>query len=343
MALDPAGHPRVMIVGADPTHASLQAYQYAACDASCTNPGNWTLTRILGKSDIQVENSRYFALDPQGRPRFVYWDNNFTDHKGTYFAYCDAGCATAASWSEVKLSADEFVRPSLAFTAAGMARLAFYMSVAPDWKQYVFYAECSTVDCTSTSGAQLYEIQTNELANEPGGWFALRLDASDRPRLAVYSGNLASGSTLQPNQLYYLWCDSACATGASWTGYSLGLPTGVGTYVELVLDRQNRPRLAYEYTVQGLGYAWCTGNCESTSPSWQSMIAEPAAAVDQSDPIPLADGCSISTWFVGKRPSLALDPAGNPRFGHDAEHTQGGTCTGRTDYRWARFVLLSQP
>jgi hypothetical protein len=363
LALDSAGHPRIVWVGGDLNSQKLNAYYYATCNSGCTSAGGWSATRVLGTDTTLAHNSRFFALDSQGRPRFVSYedwcDGNCPVNKGTFLVYCDTGCMSPASWYKNQIiSEQEFALPSLALTSTGHPRLAAsYLDVSVNpAKRYAIYVECDSYCATGTIGAA-FDIYTCTLCNEPGGYFRLRLDSSNRPRLALYTGAVPAGSALEANKLYYLWCNTTCGNASSndWNGYSLGLPGGVGTYVDLALGPQNRPRLAYEDVTKGLVYAWCTVNCETTaSQVWQNTLVDSSDALDASEPVPPIPPCAVASWFTGKRASLAFDTSGNPRIAFDAEHWQGldpvtnppGSpgCPGfRMDQINARLAVLNQP
>jgi hypothetical protein len=127
----------------------------------------------------------------------------------------------------------------------------------------------------------------------------------------------------------------------------LGLPFTHGEAgVDLALDSQDRPRLAYHAPLAagyGLYYAWCNTNCEASAQGWQEQEVEPSEQVNQELPIPPSAGCSfplcdpprppctISSWNNGVRPAQGLDPAGNPRLAYDTDHEQGGSCQPFTD------------
>lgn len=149
-------------------------------------------------------------------------------------------------------------------------------------------------------------------------------------------------------EVHYVWCDAAaCLDGAAWGKADIGLPTFNGEGVAMALDAAGRPRLAYQMGDEGLGYAWCDGGCESAL-GWRSRTAEAMAAVSAEYPpgLPQHQGCPILTWLNGVRPSLALDPAGHPRLGYDAELWWGGSSpTIHCDIGVpvARITLFPQP
>ncbi len=80
-------------------------------------------------------------------------------------------------------------------------------------------------------------------------------------------------------------------------------------------------------------------------------MLEQSTALEADYPVAPIRHCSISTWVSGQQPLLALDPLGNPRIGHVAEHGYGGkdldepwkTCPSFTDIILARYLQAVQP
>jgi hypothetical protein len=330
LALDPAGHPRMLFYTSNNPSLSdnIHEYQYAVCDSGCASSANWTISVVARVDEIpgrrSEQNNRYFALDGQGHPAFVYTDAA-GGHTGTFYIHCDHDCTLAASWSEINLSSDHyFGKSALAFTPAGQPRLAVdYFGFDEQRQAYLtklLYLGCDTACDDPGQWQSLFLYSSIGDAN-----FSLQVDSYGRPRIALYPGNYVS-PPLQPYLLHYIWCNTACfdPTANNWYQASVGLPENHGGGIDLVLDQANRPRLAYEMGGEGLGYAWCTANCESPNPSWQRRTIESTTAIIARYPNFPVYSCSIQTWFNGKRPSLALNPAGKPHIGYDAEHWWGG-------------------
>jgi Fe-S-cluster-containing hydrogenase component 2 len=355
LALDSAGHPRLLLYTSDnpALPSDTHEYQYAVCNSGCVNSANWTISVVAIVNETagqrSFQNNHYFALDAQGRPAFVYADYS-NDHYGTFYTHCDANCETAANWSEVLLADGKwFLKPSLAFTPDGKPRLLLdYFVYAEQRQAYVtnlLYLGCDTACDTLTNW---YILILHSSIGNADAQFSLRLDSQGRPRIALYTGNYVS-QPLQPYRLHYLWCNTACFQNAvnDWNQALVGTPDNHGREVDLALDATNRPRLAYERDGAGLGYAWCNVNCESTSATWQANSVESTSAIIGQYPELPQYSCPIQTWFNGKRPSLALDVTGHPRIGYDAEHWWGGydafgnRC--HIEVPLARFALFNQP
>ncbi len=357
LALDPQGHPRLLWVGIDPSGQNLNAFMFAICNTGCTSLANWTVTRLLSLDTSMPHNSHFFSISSQGMNGFIYYIDMVGSSKGTYLAYCSTNCTDSASWFQNRLTTDQLEFPVLVFTKAGLPRVAAsYTSyqVDPPVTSLV-YLECDETCQNFTQGAS-FPLKTCSICDLQKGYLSLALDANDRPRMALYTGPLDPGGPLEANRLYYLFCNSNCGDlqNSGWDGYSLGLPSGVGPYVDLRIDAQNQPRLAYENETQGLDYSWCSAGCETASPTWHTLLADSSDALDLSEPVPAIPPCTVAGWFTGKRPSLALDAAGNPRIVYDAEHWQGldpvdyppgaPGCPGfKMDEINARLTLFNQP
>jgi hypothetical protein len=324
LALDPGGHPRMMLYGPvyDPTWPRMR-YQYAACNSGCTNPANWTITTLVTPIEPtatrEYDNNHYFALDGQGHPVLIYTDTSQNDHPGTFYLSCQTSCTDANQWIETTLTTGAlFDKPSLAFSPNGGARLAFgFFDENVDL--YLSYAEC---DANCTDGANWTATALVQIHGT--AMYSLRVDSSGRPRMGVYTGSYAYGP-FQPGKLYYLWCDAGCSGAQNWYLTDTQMPSGSGDGVDLALDAQDRPRMSFQIAGEGLGYTWCDANCESDSGVWGSLEAESQESLaDNYEVLPI-HRCTISTWLNGQRTSLALDSAGNPRIGYDAQHWWYGT------------------
>jgi hypothetical protein len=301
-------------------------------------------------------SNHYFALDPQGRPAFLYTRFEPDDPYMGFLDYaaCVAGsptgCTEAANWSITSLAHTNFPEnPSLAFAGAGRPRLA--IQVSNGIESSLWYTACDQ-SCTSAENwswtnitpTSYYETMT----------FSLRVDGQGRPRIALYAGAYnQSPSPFADNLLYYLWCDGGCADGqaGNWQGMAIGAPALSGDDVDVALDGQGRPRLVYGERNQGLGYSWCNENCTSPNASWHHAVAETSDSLsDDFEVLPIRR-CTVSTWFTGVRPALALDAQGNLRIAYDAQHywygteTVGGqvqTCNFK-DINVTRFAALDRP
>jgi len=326
LALTPVGQPRMMWATYD-TLSAHTIYQYATCDLTCTVPSNWTVTNVISAYTGLPNTINYFALDGQGRPRFVYVDDTYPGHIGTFFRSCDSDCTNSGQWNEVRLPVGYTWLPSLAIGANGMPRIAYWSKSS----NQVGYVECSAA-CNvpaNWSGTMLYPVDPSSF-----GSFTLQVNHDGQPRLGVFDGKF----------LWYAWCNAACTSSQNWDRQGLGLPEGFGDSATLALDSQDRPRFAYiiDYvsgrTFSGLGYGLCLADCESHAPSWQTTIIE---ASNDLPPVGIQPGCTTGVWFIRGSTSLALGVTGNPHFDYAAEHYQGGkvdNCPFTEDIYRVRFT-----
>lgn len=352
LALDAAGHPRIMLYTSNnPNLADNDhEYQYAVCDGGCTNSANWTITVVTAVNEIpgqrSHQNNRYFALDPWGRPAFV-----FTTGTGTAYAYCEQACTDAANWFALALINDQWSRKAaLAFTPTGDPRIVMDYFDANNIRTRLVYLGCETLACANLQGRFLITNTANGSPASIGGEanFGLRIDHNGQTRVALYTGSVVT-PPLQLTSLHYLGCNTDCLNPNAdpWSLINLGIPAYQGAGVDLALDPANRPRLAYELGGEGLGFAWCNTNCETTASNWQRKTVESTSAIVAQYPRFPPYSCPIQTWFNGKRPSLTLDQQGNPRVGYDAEHWWGGYFSDgsrcEVDVPLARFAMFTQP
>ena len=342
LALTQAGHPRLLLRGKNSNYDDL--FQYAACDINCTNSANWTILNVTTSTYSPVYESSYsghrtFALDHLDRPRFLY-RKTISD---AYYAYCDTDCTSTITdnWWEYPLNpavfSDPTNLPALTFTSSGQPRITAVIMGGPGSKDYLTYIACDT-DCINLANwtyTTLMERGSGHVSS------VLRFNSNGQPRLVFNQGSINSGPA---GYLWYWWCYSACTNGANWFGSSVGAQ-GQAEDPDLALDALNRPRIAFRDTSpDGLGYAWCDTSCESNSAVWNGGLVEASSDLDVEWDIQPPLNCSVAYWYNGYRPSLALDPAGNPRIGYVAQHLHGGgSCTVAEDYRAVRFAFFNQP
>jgi hypothetical protein len=334
LALTPEGHPRMVWYARTSLWENDGALYYAECNTACSNVSNWVRTNVVATSSVPA-GTRYFALDPAGRPRFVF-EADLNNQSGLYYAACDSDCTDSTNWRTTLISPGyTWFNEELIFNSAGWPRIATWLD------DKVTYIECNQA-CTDAENWIATTLSAVENGSDSS--FSLALDAQDRPRLAFYSGFLDSDNP-QDRRLFYFWCNAQnCQAPTSWDYHMTGLPARHGHDVVMKLDQQGRPHLAYlsenlpiGQTI-GLGYATCLAACETSAPSWQSQILETAGSLNTSNPIPIAPGYMMSSWlFIGERPSLALDPAtGNVRITYDTSHWQDTYA----DVKLVRFSML---
>lgn len=341
LQLDPDGHPRLLLEAY--SDRQIKAWQYAACDTNCDRQTNWTVTPITtthyGDPYTDEQTNHYFALDHAGHPGFIYMDfMSPEDHTGTYYAFCRAtephACVDVANWNERRLTQKNLVRGDLVYTHDNQAR--FLTEYSPDdYAVKLAYIECDGT-CSVLRFVQLWD--TDGYAH-----WSLRLDTSDRPRFALYSGWYVND--IPSHQVLYVWCDADCLSSTSWQSQALTPKADAQQQLDMQLDTQDRPRVVFNTS-----YAWCNATCQTNQGDWHAKMIETSSTLNQLYPVPLPTDCTESTWASGYIPTLALDPQGNPRVTFVAQHitsgvhrSDGRSCDGTVDIIWARFSMFPQP
>ncbi len=322
IALTAAGHPRLLYRSVR-ENFDARDYVYAACDANCTQPEQWSQTAVAATTYVNAMDwdlpQRSFALDAFGRPRFVYYTGGLGDpRKGAFYAACDSGCTEVSNWSETRIDRytgndyEIFQQPVLAITKQGQPRVLAHIIAGEN--EGIHYLSCDA-GCDATHKWERVFLMARGYG--PLAAWDLELDATDRPRVAIYQ---EGGDNDTGDVLIYGWCQSNCLNEAEWRGRSAGLPRNDGETPDLELDAHGKPRIAYhQANGKGLGLAWCDANCETADGVWQSRIIESSGALDATFPLPVPNGCDQAAWSGGLRPSLALDARGDLRIGSDAQ------------------------
>lgn len=331
VAVTPAGLPRLMIRVNSQEQPGARDYHYAECNSRCTEAGSWSTAMIAREystlGDVFTQNSprRSFALDPQGRPRFVYSDRNYViepDHYGAFYLWCDANCAdhTAANptWHEVNIArtspydAEIFDLPSLAFTPGGKPRIVTNIFPINEEQDGVFYVGC---DSNCGQPASWERVWLHERGSETDPSWDIEVNSSGLPRVAIYEGSQLEGAG---EELFYLWCDDNCFTAAGWRTLNLGLGKENGIGVDLELHN-NKPRLFYVHD-DGLavGLAECNAGCDAAS-GWSSRVLETSADIEAEFPVARPVTCDAGFWDM-RAPKLALTAAGSPVIAYNAAY-----------------------
>src|SRR5205085_2086328 len=143
--------PRILMTRTD-VEGNLY-FDYAECNSACTAAAHWHIVNVAAGQisffPSRSEGKMDFALDSQGRPRFVFFSNPFGQPDGgTFYAACDSACASSANWAITKLTDDELKGMSLAFTSSGGPRLAYTYVDMDTYEPMLAYAECNAA-CTN--------------------------------------------------------------------------------------------------------------------------------------------------------------------------------------------------
>ena len=331
LALTADGRPRILYRVSSEQNG--QIFYYAECNANCTQASGWSGAAVAYNQGMAVlemsddeQPQRYFALDPQGRPRFVYGDyNSFRDpdHIGSFYAFCDEGCTAASNWSEVQINKDnggvgpyrseDFYYPVLAFTPSGQPRV-LADGVTLNDESFLHYVAC---DSACEVAANWQSAPLWERGSGVNVSYDIEINAQGQPRVAYFDGARLGG---EGEWLYYGWCDQACTTATNWQRYDFQFVSKEGQEPDLELDAEGKPHIAYAiYSQGGLAYSWCESACESANGQWTHKVLESRNDLATAWDVAYPPHCDGGIWDA-LTPTLSLDKAGNAVFGYDATY-----------------------
>lgn len=338
LELTAAGAPRLLYISDEPERGGFE-HHYAACDQGCADPASWASTLVVtsynaGAITDQDQPQRSFALDPQGRPAFLYNDRNYQyaepDLYGAFYASCAANCSEAGSWTTTGLSRihrgylsfdyEKMNYEALRFTPDGKARfIAQVYALNEDGSSAesgLYYYGCDGDCADAGSWSRRYLLPTGGGAVPQPSW-DLAFDAQGRPHVALFLGDGINPAEFV-NQLLYISCSAAdcLAPGDSWSFSRVLKLRGAGQGADVEVDAQGRPRIAYIGESGDLGYAWCDAACATDGTAWGQQVVETEAQLRAAYPQVLPGHCRSDLW-TGLAPVLALDGGGNPRIAYD--------------------------
>lgn len=332
LELDNQGRPRLLISAESIRYQGGKDYWYASCSAAdCTTIDNWTASLVFSgrvpaynlTNDDQLPD-RSFALDPQGRPRFVVFDENqlaSPQHFGLYYLSCDSDCEQPSQWRETLTTVVEpyalerVSQPVLAFGPNGEPRIASAQFMPLDSRPPVLMYLACDAGCDSTGHWGRVELAERGGGAEPS--VDLEVDGAGRPRIAFYQEALLEG---QGKRLSYLACEAGCLDAGNWQRADLGPGAFNGQEPDLALDAQGRPRIAYaDWDNGGIGYAWCDSDCAAGTGAWQHRLLETRDDLYQAWPVAYPPHCTGGLWNT-LNPTLTLPASGPARIAYDATY-----------------------
>ncbi|MBC8077157.1 MAG: hypothetical protein H7Y32_13860, partial [Chloroflexales bacterium] len=298
-------------------------YDYWACEAQCGDGQNWSGLFVTEAAGVEMRNAympqRSFALDSQGRPRFV-WSNGWGNSRshGVYYAFCDeADCTQPDTWQHLQLA----VRDDKT-TTADYATLVFDGD-KPRLVTRINYSglpvETLYYDCDGDCSQRYnwaYSVLPHPDGNKQWASWDLALDKDGRPRIALYEP--ASIDITVGGKLFYAWCDTNCRFGDD-AFQMVQVAGGEGQSVDLAIDPNGRTHMVYDAGQRGiLGQMWCDTNCTSAE-SWQRRILETSEQLTQdlAPASPLSCDQQERVWFDAI-PQVAFDAQGKLVVAYDA-------------------------
>lgn len=328
--LTAGGAPRVLATVVPLDGPSERQFVYGACDRACTDINNWNWANVTFAYGSGVDSitalylpQRSFALDPAGRPRFVFYNADYRvepDRYGGYYAACDAACTDPLHWSVTTFTHErvlsEYVAenelinfPALAFTPDGKPRVvAMLYPLNGTGEDGIYYFAC---DAACEDPANWQRVMVADRGQGPYPIWDIAVDQNGRSHIAFFKAGAEDDSG---ERLHYLTCGAGCLNRANWEPVNLGLPRGVGDGVDIALDAQGRPRMAH-FSGEDLVYSWCDTGC--TDPrQWHHAVVDQDEQLEAEYPIARPITCDAGIWDVSS-PVLALDSTGHPRIAYE--------------------------
>jgi hypothetical protein len=300
-------------------------YHYYGCEQLCVNAENWMgvyVTEAMGVELWGADMPQHsFALDSQGRPRFVY-GNGWGNGRPTaiYYAFCDAAdCTQPGSWQEAVL----YDTTELKTITTDYGVLLFdgdkprvvtrlNLSGLPVSVNY-YVCDENCAERTSWSSHTLVHPEGKMWAN-----WDLALDANGRPHIALYEA--ASIDITVGGKLFYAWCEAEnCAAEENWNLTQVA--SGEGKNVDLGIDAGGRLHMVYDAGQRGtIGEVWCDTNCREAT-QWQRRILETSDELQAEFPVAAPFTCDQEerAWLDAV-PAVDFDSEGQLVVAYDVKH-----------------------
>lgn len=346
IALDATGRPQVLL-------STYQYVYYASCAGDCTDPAAWTTSIVLDHGSDREVTGEAFALDPQGRPRFVM--HTYVAYLGigqkapeTHFVTCDANCHDPESWTAYPISNQIWQASHLRYDAQGRIHLATVATVEEEGQASVdvaAYVSCAG-DCTQDTNwigqglVSAFSTQLDAVTIRPA--VSLAVTRAGAPRVLALGQNDAG-----TRNVIYFACDTKCTEAGTWTGTIVSESDEIGPGLDLALDAADHPRFVYTFNYN-IGMGYCDADhCELADSPWNGTKVELGSDMPP-DEIFLWPNCNVGAWFL-HGPSIAVAADGTTRVGYQARDISGGwsnpdptkpNCVAGTDMTWSRVALL---
>lgn len=346
LALDEKARPRVLL-------STAQKVYYASCDSNCGTAANWETSEILDHMGDREVSGEAFALDPEGNPRFLMHTYRALfgigqKPRATFYVSCDSDCHSPASWSSAQISNQTWEGTNFEYDAQGRAHIATIANLEEDGvvtskNGAYLYCDADCGDESSWIGTGLYptyENNTEAVSMVPT--LSLALTRSGLPRIALLGKDPEAGT----RNIMYFTCDEECSELSSWKGATISNHEKIESGLDLALDKNGHPRLAYTLDYN-IGLAYCDG-ADCTTADWGLTKVEFSSDIPTDD-IFLEWNCTVAAWFLHD-PSIAIGPNGEPRIGYQARDISGGfsrpdplkpRCEAGTDMTLSRIAVMN--
>lgn len=264
-----------------PLRVNVYPVQYAYCATNCSQESNWGAIAI-GEARYDGGGMR-LRLDPQGRPRVMWFAKDIGLREGIYvYAECNQNCLRSTNWKAI----------GLVSSMMGALNDEEYFTLDPQGRpRFVFqgstgvmsYASCER-SCSEGANWTATPINTPNL--EPFN-FELVYDRSGRPRISFITQ-----ARIEKTFVGFASCDTSCTNAANWSVLSGLVHVGVDYDHSLAVDSQGRPRLAVYTGGYSNGptpedyhllFLWCDAGCIDYTGWFYQQLSLPATAGEDVD------------------------------------------------------------
>jgi hypothetical protein len=187
--------------------------KYASCATGCTTASSWQIT-VLDSGTFLFSSPRALAIDGTGRRHLLYQKSDSLGVAPLFYARCDTGCTSAASWQTTLIDPDPLFDavPVVALDANGHPRGGYWDDLSN--QVVISYASCDT-QCTTIDGWRILPIQAIEQGSSDLLQHALVVDQAGRPHMSFQHGGLS-----------YVGCNLNCSVPGSWFEVPIEPSTG---------------------------------------------------------------------------------------------------------------------
>lgn len=187
--------------------------KYAFCATGCTTTVNWQIT-VLDSATFLFSSARALAVDGSGHRHLVFQKSDSLGVAPLYYARCDTGCASAASWQTALVDPDPLFDavPVVALDADGHPRSGYWDHL--NTQVVIAYATCDT-QCTTANAWHILPLQQIDQGSSDLEQHSLVIDQAGRPHVSF-----------QHTGLSYAGCNLNCTVPGSWFEVPIEASTG---------------------------------------------------------------------------------------------------------------------
>lgn len=276
---------------------------YARCtQTNCTTQGAWSTVEIpMGGGFSLPYKSKYFAVDSNGVPAFVYISNP----SSIFYVRCSqADCMQASSWLQANVqNGGDRIDLQFQGTTVYMGYLDFDSGTGG-------YATCASNCFDGPSWSRVEPFYVGRTSGFSS--VALGVTATGAVHLAYNQGSTNSSLPMAVKQndgkLQYWACGSNCLTASNWAGVSFATDQG-DHGVDLALLPNGKVALATANVTQS-EVRVCAGACTNPATVWSTTPLDSTVALtafrSPQQSTPCGSTAFSASWYPSRGHELAF-------------------------------------